>query len=82
MSAGADVAGAPAVDPGPADGAQGKGYTVHLRRRGGTTRGRIEVRANSVQHAQRVAVRQCIDVSYPKTKPAQWLVTSVEGPKP
>lgn len=66
----------PAVKPGL------RAYTVHLRRRGGETQGRIEVQAASVPHAERVAVRQNIEVSFPKSKPANWIVTSVEGPHP
>lgn len=56
-----------------------KPFTVYLRRRGGRTRGRIEVQAAEQSHAERVAKAQLIEVSYPKSKPAQWIVTSVEA---
>jgi hypothetical protein len=55
-----------------------KAFTVQLRRRGGNTRGRIEVQATCAKHAERVAVAQVIEVSFPKSKPAQWLVDHVE----
>lgn len=55
-----------------------KAFTVQLRRRGGNTRGRIEVQATCAKHAERVAVAQVIEVSFPKSKPAQWLVDSVQ----
>lgn len=53
------------------------GYRVDLHRRGGKTRGHVEVKARSVQHAGRVAVEQTIAVSYPKSKPGNWVVTKV-----
>lgn len=73
MSAGAVVA----VTNKPA-AAVLKPFRVYLRRRGGRTRGRIDVQANCQKHAERVAVAQLIEVSYPKSKPSNWLVTSVE----
>ncbi|CAM8627408.1 hypothetical protein MCEMSHM24_02723 [Comamonadaceae bacterium] len=54
-------------------------FTVQLHRRGGKTKGRIEVMARSDKHAERVAVDQTIAVSFPKSKPAQWIVTKVEA---
>lgn len=54
-------------------------FTVHLHRRGGKTKGRIEVQARCEKHAERVAVEQTIAVSFPKSKPAAWVVTKVEG---
>ena len=58
-------------------GAQLRPYTVYLRRRGGCTRGRIDVQAFTVTDAELVAVRQLIEVSYPNTIPENWIVTSV-----
>ena len=55
-----------------------KPFRVYMRRRAGTTCGRIDVLATCQNHAERVAVRQNIAVSHPKTKPGQWIVTSVE----
>ena len=55
-----------------------KPFRVYLRRRGGNTRGRVDVQATCEQHAERTAVKQTIEVSYPKSKPANWIVTSVE----
>jgi hypothetical protein len=56
-----------------------KSYSVSLHRKGGKTRGRIEVRANCEKHAGRVAVAQTIAVSFPKSKPGQWVVDGVEA---
>lgn len=55
-----------------------KAFTVQLHRRGGKTTGRIEVQANCAKHAERVAVAQTIEVSFPKSKPGQWVVDGVE----
>lgn len=55
-----------------------KFFRVQLRRRGGKTKGHIDVQATCAKHAERVAVAQVIEVSFPKSKPAQWLVDSVE----
>ncbi len=52
--------------------------SVYLRRRGGRTSGRIEVSAASLTSAERMALDQLIAVSFPKTKRADWIVTSVE----
>ena len=54
-----------------------KAFTVQLHRRGGKTTGRIEVQARCEKHAQRVAIEQTIAVSFPKSKPSQWVVTGV-----
>jgi hypothetical protein len=54
-----------------------KDYRVQLHRRGGRYRGHIDVKATCDQHARRVAVKQVIEVSYPKSKPAQWVVDGV-----
>lgn len=54
-------------------------YSVHLHRRGGKTKGRIEVQARCEKHAERVAVEQTIAVSFPKSKPSAWIVTKVEA---
>lgn len=56
-----------------------KPFTVQLHRRGGKTTGRIEVMARCEKHAERVAVEQTIEVSYPKSKPAAWIVDKVEA---
>lgn len=56
-----------------------KAFTVHLHRRGGKTKGRIEVQARCEKHAERVAVDQTIAVSFPKSKPSAWVVTKVEA---
>ena len=58
-----------------------KPYTVYIRRKGGNTKGRIEVMAKSEKHSHRVAICQLIEVSYPKTKPSNWLVTCTEERK-
>ncbi len=55
-----------------------KRFTVRLHRRGGKTTGRIEVDARCEKHAQRVAIEQTIAVSFPKSKPSQWVVDGVE----
>lgn len=55
-----------------------KDFRVFLRRRGGNTRGRVEVKGSSPSHAGRVGVKQTIENSFPKSKPSDWLVTSVE----
>ena len=55
-----------------------KGFVVQLRRRGGNTKGRIEVQATCAKHAERVAVAQTIEVSFPKSRPRQWIVDSVQ----
>lgn len=57
-----------------------KSYRVLLHRRGGKTRGRIDVMATCPEHAQRVAVKQIIEVSYPSSKPGNWVVDGVETP--
>ena len=56
-----------------------KPFTVQLHRRGGKTTGRIDVQARCEKHAERVAVDQTIAVSFPKSKPSQWIVTKVEA---
>lgn len=53
-------------------------YRVRLHRRGGKFNGHVDVQAFSEKHAERVAVKQVIEVSFPKSKPAQWLVDSVQ----
>jgi hypothetical protein len=55
-----------------------KPYTVYLRRRGGNTKGRVEVMATCDSHAAKCGVKSTIAVSYPKTKPADWIVTATE----
>lgn len=55
-----------------------KPFAVQLHRKGGKTKGRIDVQAASPEHAGRVAVAQTIEVSFPKSKPANWVVDSVE----
>lgn len=55
-----------------------KPFSVSLHRKGGKTKGRIEVQATCEKHAGRVAVAQTIAISFPKSKPAQWVVTVVE----
>lgn len=52
-----------------------KPYAVRLHT--ARVRGRIEVHATCEKHAGRVAIAQTIDVSFPKSKPAQWAVDSV-----
>ena len=56
-----------------------KPYKVYLHRRGGKTYGHVTVQARSPLHAERLAVEQTIAVSFPKSKPAQWIVTGVEA---
>jgi hypothetical protein len=53
-------------------------FRVYLHRIGGRTSGHITVDATCESHAGRVAVRQNIDVSFPNSKPADWIVTSTE----
>lgn len=55
-----------------------KPFRVFMRRRAGRTQGRIDVMATCQNNAERVAVAQNIKVSHPKTKPGQWIVTSVQ----
>ncbi|WP_367846427.1 hypothetical protein [Rhodoferax sp. WC2427] len=55
-----------------------KPFRVFMRRRAGRTHGRIDVMATCQNHAERVAVAQNIEISHPKTKPGQWIVTSVQ----
>lgn len=55
-----------------------KDFTVRLHRRGGKTTGRVSVKATCEKHAERVAVEQVIDVSFPTSKPANWVVDGVE----
>jgi hypothetical protein len=55
-----------------------RAYTVRLHRRGGKTKGRIEVQANCPKHAERVAIAQAIEVSFPGSKPGNWVVDGVE----
>jgi hypothetical protein len=52
-------------------------YKVQLHRLGGKTKGCVTVQARSEQHAGRVAVEQTIEVSFPKSKKADWVVDSV-----
>lgn len=54
-------------------------FTVQLHRRGSNTKGRIEVMANGPAHAEQVAVAQAIEISFPNSQPAQWIVTKVEA---
>lgn len=56
-----------------------KPFRVALHRRGGKTRGHVDVQARCEKHAERVAVEQTIAVSFPKSKPSQWVVTGVEA---
>lgn len=56
-----------------------KSFTVQLHRRGGKTKGHIEVQARCEKHAERVAIEQTIAVSFPKSRPSQWVVTGVEA---
>lgn len=55
-----------------------KRFTVQLHRRGGNTKVRIEVQATCEKNAERVAVAQTIEVSFPGSKPANWVVDGVE----
>jgi hypothetical protein len=54
-------------------------YRVQLHRRGGKFKGHVDVQATCEKHAERVAVKQVIEVSYPKSKPGQWVVDGVEA---
>lgn len=54
-----------------------KPYRVKLHRRGGKTSGHVNVQATCAEHAKRVAVKQTIEVSYPNSKPANWVVDEV-----
>ena len=55
-----------------------KAFRVQLHRRGGKYKGHIDVQATCAKHAERVAVAQTIEVSFPKSKPGQWVVDGVE----
>lgn len=55
-----------------------KPFKVHLHRRGGKTKGHVRVNARCEKHAERVAVEQTIAVSFPKSKPGNWVVDKVE----
>ena len=54
-----------------------KAFRVHLHRRGGKFKGHIDVQATCEKHAERVAVAQTIEVSFPKSKPGHWVVDGV-----
>lgn len=56
-----------------------KGFVVRLHHRGGPNKGRVTVQATCEKHAERVAVDQVIEISYPKTKPGNWVVDGVEA---
>lgn len=53
-----------------------KPYTVRLHT--ARVRGHIQVQATCPVHAEAVAVTQTIEISYPKSRPAQWVVDRVE----
>ena len=53
-------------------------FKVYVRRRGGSTTGYVTVQATCASHAQRVGIRQLIEVSFPKTLPKNWIVTATE----
>lgn len=53
-----------------------KPYTVRLHT--AQVRGRIQVQATCPVHAEAVAVAQTIEISYPKSRPAQWVVDGVK----
>jgi hypothetical protein len=55
-----------------------KTIRVTLRRKGRNLRGRIDVQVARESDAARAAIAQCIDVSYPNTRAADWLVLSTE----
>ncbi|MFA5900550.1 MAG: hypothetical protein WC829_15730 [Hyphomicrobium sp.] len=58
-------------------GAALKAFRVQLHRRGGKFKGHVDVQATCEKHAERVAVAQVIEVSFPKSKPGQWVVDLV-----
>lgn len=53
-----------------------KPYTVRLHT--ARVRGRIHVQATCPVHAGAVAVAQTIEISYPKSRPEQWVVDGVK----
>ncbi|MFZ4286604.1 hypothetical protein [Variovorax sp. HJSM1_2] len=59
-----------------------KHIRVKLRRKGRNTTGHIDVQVERECDAGRAAIAQCIDVSYPNTRAADWLVLSTEERKP
>jgi len=61
------------------NGPELKPFRVELHRRGGRYKGHIDVQATCAKHAERVAVAQTIEVSFPKSKPGQWVVDGVEA---
>ena len=54
-------------------------YTVRLRHEAADITGRIAVRAESQERAGPVAIAQAIDISYPESVPADWVVLEVLG---
>jgi len=52
-------------------------YTVRLRHEAADITGRIAVRAESAERAGPVAIAQAIDISYPESVPAEWVVLEV-----
>jgi hypothetical protein len=56
-----------------------KKYLVELRRKGGKSHEKTEVDAASAKHAERVAIRKVIDTKHSASKPADWIVVSVEA---
>jgi tRNA(Arg) A34 adenosine deaminase TadA len=56
-----------------------KTYLVKLRRKGGKSHEQTEVPAAGAKHAERVAIRQVIDTKHQASKPADWIVVSVEA---
>ena len=55
-----------------------KSFVVYLRRKGGSSRERAQVNAASSTHAERMAIKHVIANLHPKSKMADWIVTSVE----
>lgn len=52
-------------------------FSVRLHHRSGKTPGRIEVKATCAEQAPQVAIEQTIEISYPNSKPADWVVDGV-----
>lgn len=55
-----------------------KPFTVRLHNPSEDIKGRIAVQATDHEHAEAVAVAQTIEISYPKSRPEQWVVDGVK----
>jgi hypothetical protein len=52
-------------------------YTVRMRHKIADITGRIAVHAENVEQARKIAIEQAIDISYPESSAADWVVLEV-----